>query len=75
MILNKLIMHKPTVEQTIGEYIAVIYQLEDMVRIPVKCDYDSKIYTLDRSKEYLVLGAKHFFKIEQGKLFQTKCFG
>lgn len=74
MILNKLILHKPTVEGVIGEYIAVIYQLEDMVRIPVKCDYDSKVYTLDKSKEYIVLGAKHFWKIEKGSLYQVNPF-
>lgn len=74
MILNKLILHKPTVEDTIGEYIAVIYQLEDMVRIPVKCDYYSKVYTLDKSKEYLVIGAKNFWKIENGKLFKITCY-
>lgn len=74
MILNKLILHKPTVEDVIGEYIAVIYQLEDMVKIPVKCDYDSKVYILDKSKQYVVLAAKHWFKIENGTLYQIKPF-
>lgn len=74
MILNKMIMHKPTVEDAINETIAVIYQLDGMERIPIRCDYNTKIYTLDRSQQYIVIGSKHFFKIENGQLFMIKCF-
>jgi hypothetical protein len=71
MILNKLIMHKPTVEGVIGEGIAVIYQLDGMTKIPVKCDYDTKVYTLDKQKDYLIVAARHNYRIEQGQLFKT----
>ena len=69
MILNKTIVNKKVLENTIGEYIVVIYQLnEDNTRSAIKCDYDSKMYVLDKDAEYDVLGAQHWFKIQNGRI-------
>lgn len=62
-------MNKKVLEDTIGEYIVVIYQLnEDNTRSAIKCDYDSKMYVLDKDAEYNVLGAQHWFKIKNGRI-------
>lgn len=69
MILNKTIVNKKVLENTIGEYIVAIYQVNDNnTKTVVKCDYDSKMYVLDKDAEYDVLGAQHWFKIKNGKL-------
>ena len=68
MIQNKMIINKKTIEELIGETIAVIYLLdENNIKIkPIKCNFDTKIYTLDKDENYFILGAKHSFRIEKG---------
>lgn len=69
MILNKTIVNKKVLENTIGEYIVAIYQVNDNnTKTVVKCDYDSKMYILDKDAEYNVLGAQHWFKIKNGRI-------
>lgn len=69
MILNKTIVNKKVLENTIGEYIVAIYQVNDNnTKTVVKCDFDTKMYVLDKDAEYDVLCAKHWFKIQNGKL-------
>ena len=57
MIQNKMIISKKVLEQLIGETIAVIYLLdEDNVKIkPIKCNFDTKIYILDKDENYFIL--------------------
>ena len=68
MIQNKMIINKRVLEELVGEYIAAMYLLDenDNKIAPIKPDFDSKIYTLDRSANYFILGAKHNFRIEKG---------
>lgn len=68
MIQNKMIINKKVLEELIGETIAVIYLLdENNIKIkPIKCNFDTKIYMLDKDENYFILGAKHSFRIEKG---------
>ena len=68
MIQNKMIINKKVLEELIGETIAVIYLLDDEGNktAPIKCNFDSKMYILDKDANYFVLGAKHNFRIEKG---------
>lgn len=69
MIDNLLILNKREIESAIGQAIAVIYRLEDdLYWVPVKCDYNTKLYKIYRTNKYIVIGAKDRFKIEEGKL-------
>lgn len=75
MVENELILNKRELESAIGEAIAVIYRLEDDLHwVPVKCDYNTKLYKLYKYNSYIVLGAKHRYRIENGKLEQIQCF-
>lgn len=67
MIINKLIINKQRIEEILNDRIAVIYRIEDNgLMTPVKCDYDTKIYKLDKEADYHVLGAKNCYKITKG---------
>lgn len=57
MIQNKFIINKRVLEKLVGEYIAVIYLLdEDGNKIQaIKPDFESKIYTLDKKENYFLL--------------------
>lgn len=75
MIDNQLLLNKKELEEVIKETIAVIYRLEDDLHwVPVKCDYNTKLYKLYRHNQYIVLGARHRYKIENGKLTLITCF-
>ena len=75
MIDNELILNKRELESAIGQAIAVIYRLEDELRwIPIKCDYNTKLYKLYKTNKYIVIGAKDRYKIENGKLEIIKCY-
>ena len=60
MIQNKFIINKRVLEKLVGEYIAVIYLLnDDGIKVsPIKCNFDTKIYTLDKDADYLILRCK-----------------
>lgn len=70
MIVNKMIIKKPILEELVGEYVVVIYQLneDNTIGQAVKCNYDTKIYILDKDKDYSILGKSHWFKICKGIL-------
>ena len=60
MIQNKFIINKRVLEKLVGEYIAVIYLLdEDGNKIePIKCNFDTKMYILDKTANYHILRCK-----------------
>lgn len=67
MIVNKMIIKKSALEKLIGEYIVAIYLVDDNNnRTLIKCDFDTKIYTLDKDENYDIFAARHWFRINKG---------
>lgn len=70
MIQNKFIINKRVLEKLCGEYIAVIYLLDeyDNKIEAIKCNFDTKMYILNKSENYSILGSRHCFRIEKGTI-------
>lgn len=63
MIQNKLIINKRIVEKIVGEYIAVIYLLDEYENKiqAIKPNFETKMYILDKTANYHILRCKTLF--------------
>lgn len=57
MIQNKFIINKRVIEKIVGEYIAVIYLLDEYVNKiqAIKPNFETKMYILDKNENYFLL--------------------
>lgn len=63
MIQNKFIVNKRVIEKIVGEYIAVIYLLDEDGRKKeaIKPNFETKMYILDKTANYHILRCKTLF--------------
>jgi len=57
MIQNKFIINKRVIEKIVGEYIAVIYLLNEYGNKiqAIKPNFETKMYILDKNENYFLL--------------------
>lgn len=64
MIQNKFIINKRVIEKIVGEYIAVIYLLDEdgNKKQTIKPNFETKMYILDKNQNYFLLRCKALFQ-------------